>query len=302
MRGITLNILQILHYIMGPLVGAVIGYFTNYIAVKMLFLPRRPIKLFGKTLPFTPGAIPKGKDRLAKSIGDVISGHLLSHEDLSRRLLSEGAVKTVEKTAHDVLEGSIESNVTPLLPLGITYEDARERTIKAVSLSLEKTIRDMHIGDIISEHMNIYLRERLDGSILKPILDGHMMASVSRTIADGINQYADENAYDIVRKEIEKKADDIRGVSLKDLLAQGEVDEAIVTNGIKSAYENIVTNSLAGILRRFNVAGMVEKKINDMSPKELEKLVLDVTRKELNTIVSLGAVIGFVLGLVMLFV
>ena len=41
--------------IAGPLIGAVIGYFTNYLAVKMLFRPRREIKIGSKTLPFTPG-------------------------------------------------------------------------------------------------------------------------------------------------------------------------------------------------------------------------------------------------------
>ena len=47
--------MEYLHYITGPLIGAVIGYFTNYIAVKMLFHPYQPVKLFGRTLPFTPG-------------------------------------------------------------------------------------------------------------------------------------------------------------------------------------------------------------------------------------------------------
>ncbi|MBQ9708533.1 MAG: DUF445 family protein, partial [Firmicutes bacterium] len=34
----------------GPLVGAVIGYFTNYLAVKMLFRPRHAIKIGGWTV------------------------------------------------------------------------------------------------------------------------------------------------------------------------------------------------------------------------------------------------------------
>jgi len=34
--------------IAGPLIGAVIGYFTNYLAVKMLFRPRREIKIGSK--------------------------------------------------------------------------------------------------------------------------------------------------------------------------------------------------------------------------------------------------------------
>ena len=60
----------ILKYLAGPVIGAIIGYFTNYLAVKMLFRPRTPKYLFGKQLPLTPGAIPKGKDRLAKAAGE----------------------------------------------------------------------------------------------------------------------------------------------------------------------------------------------------------------------------------------
>ena len=58
--------------IAGPLIGAVIGYFTNYLAVKMLFRPRREIKIGSKTLPFTPGVIPKRK--AAAGTGDRADG------------------------------------------------------------------------------------------------------------------------------------------------------------------------------------------------------------------------------------
>ena len=63
--------------IAGPLIGAVIGYFTNYLAVKMLFRPRREIKIGSKTLPFTPGVIPKGKPRLARVIGRTVADTLV---------------------------------------------------------------------------------------------------------------------------------------------------------------------------------------------------------------------------------
>ena len=41
---------------------------------------------------------------------------------------------------------------------------------------------------------------------------------------------------------------------------------------------------------------MIEDKINDMKTEELEKVVLTVMKKELDTIVNLGALIGFILG------
>ena len=66
----------------GPVIGAVIGYCTNYIAVKMLFYPRNEVKVWGHKMPFTPGAIPKGKPRLAKTVGNIVANTLLTEEDI----------------------------------------------------------------------------------------------------------------------------------------------------------------------------------------------------------------------------
>lgn len=41
-------------YVVPPLAGLVIGYFTNDIAIKMLFRPYRPYRVFGWRIPFTP--------------------------------------------------------------------------------------------------------------------------------------------------------------------------------------------------------------------------------------------------------
>jgi len=63
------------------LVGACIGYFTNWVAIKLLFWPQKPFFLIH-------GAIPKNKARLAASIGQVSSEHLISSEEITG-LISE---------------------------------------------------------------------------------------------------------------------------------------------------------------------------------------------------------------------
>jgi uncharacterized membrane protein YheB (UPF0754 family) len=71
-------------------VGGIIGYFTNDIAIKMLFRPYRAIYIRGQKLPFTPGLIPSNQQRLAQRIADTIMGSLLTPEELqnlARRLL-----------------------------------------------------------------------------------------------------------------------------------------------------------------------------------------------------------------------
>ena len=80
---------MILSYILPPLIGAVIGYITNDIAIRMLFRPHEAKYLFGRKIPFTPGIIPKEKGRLAASIGTTISANLMNQEVLEKHLLSK---------------------------------------------------------------------------------------------------------------------------------------------------------------------------------------------------------------------
>ena len=53
-------------YIIAPLLGGVIGYITNDIAIRMLFRPHTAKYLFGVHIPFTPGIIPKEKGRISE--------------------------------------------------------------------------------------------------------------------------------------------------------------------------------------------------------------------------------------------
>ena len=48
-------------YLVTPIVGGIIGYVTNDIAIKMLFRPHEAKYIFGHKIPFTPGIIPKEK-------------------------------------------------------------------------------------------------------------------------------------------------------------------------------------------------------------------------------------------------
>ncbi|WP_250122952.1 DUF445 family protein [Chroococcidiopsis sp. CCMEE 29] len=83
-------------YIAPPVLGAIIGYFTNDLAIKMLFRPYRAIYFAGRRLPFTPGLIPRNQERLAKRVSDTIMGSLLTPEELqnlTRRLLQPERVQ-----------------------------------------------------------------------------------------------------------------------------------------------------------------------------------------------------------------
>jgi uncharacterized membrane protein YheB (UPF0754 family) len=83
-------------YVTPPVVGGIIGYFTNDIAIKMLFRPYRAFYIGGQRLPFTPGLIPRNQERLAQKVSNTIMGSLLTPEELqklARRLLQTERVQ-----------------------------------------------------------------------------------------------------------------------------------------------------------------------------------------------------------------
>lgn len=72
-----------LYFLMFPLLGGAIGWGTNYLAIKFLFWPRRPLKV--GPLVFQ-GVIPRRRRALAWAIGDVVATELLSREQIAAAL------------------------------------------------------------------------------------------------------------------------------------------------------------------------------------------------------------------------
>lgn len=126
-----------------PVVGGIIGYFTNDLAIKMLFRPYRPLYLFNRKLPLTPGLIPSNQSRLAHRIADTIMGSLLTPEELqrlARRLLSTDR---------------IQQGIQWLLKLALAQIQARNqaRTAEVVGLVL----RDL-VGESLPRLLRVWAR------------------------------------------------------------------------------------------------------------------------------------------------
>lgn len=109
-------------FVAPPVVGGIIGYFTNDIAIRMLFRPYRALYVAGRRLPFTPGLIPRNQERLAKRISDTIMGSLLTPEELqnlAKRLLQiervQGALLWLLKLALDQMQADKEKKTAKVL-------------------------------------------------------------------------------------------------------------------------------------------------------------------------------------------
>lgn len=80
-----------------PIVAAVIGWGTNVIAIRMLFWPREPIRFFGFELL---GVLPKRKQDIARSIGEVLNDDLLPTEELIAAVNSEETLNQSRPADH----------------------------------------------------------------------------------------------------------------------------------------------------------------------------------------------------------
>ena len=67
-----------------PFIAALVGWFTNFIAVKMLFHPKKPINILG--VYKLQGVFPKNQQEVAEKIGKMVAEELLSSKDLKEKL------------------------------------------------------------------------------------------------------------------------------------------------------------------------------------------------------------------------
>lgn len=91
------------------LVGSAIGYFTNWLAIKMLFRPLKEKRILGIKLPFTPGLIPKERKRISKSIGEAVGMHLLTPEKIREVISSDKTKVKIRELVELKIDGLRES-------------------------------------------------------------------------------------------------------------------------------------------------------------------------------------------------
>jgi uncharacterized membrane protein YheB (UPF0754 family) len=117
-----LNWNHIVELSLPPILGGIIGYFTNDIAINMLFRPYKSIYVGKRRLPFTPGLIPRNQNRLAQRVSDTIMSSLLTPaelQNLTRRLLQvervQAALLWLLNVAREQIKAETEQRTAKIL-------------------------------------------------------------------------------------------------------------------------------------------------------------------------------------------
>lgn len=293
--------MEIVHIIGGPLVGAVIGYFTNYIAVKMLFRPLRPVKIGKWTMPFTPGIIPKRKPALAKALGKAVGTTLLTTEDLKNTLLSENVKQSVVELVIEQIERVSISEMT-IKQVALTavsegnYIQIKGDLVEKTTDKVMEHLVEANIGTIVVEEAKKAIVEKLSGSFMAMFLNDDLLESISEPIKECIDRYIENEGRNYVEPVIEKELNAMEEVTLSSIAQGAELNPEKMRMVVAQVYDVCIEKCAEKILVHFKVDEIVEEKINEMKVEDLEELVLSVMKHELTMIVNLGALIGLVLG------
>lgn len=283
-------------YITAPIIGAVIGYSTNWIAIKMMFRPRKAIKIGKVKLPFTPGIIPKNKTNIAHAISSTITNNLLTEEDIKKILISDEIKSELKNFIDNKFQNIKDNSINEILEGTITKKNLNslcDYILDKGTKSIFQNIKEKELAHIISEQIRDAVKEKTNGTIFAIFSSKKILDSLTRNVEDKINDYIDLNWEKIIYEMVEKELNKYLELKIDNLNLNIDISSIAIT-----VYENLIINNFKNILNKINIEKIIEDKINEMDMKELEKLILKVMKKELNAVINLGALIGFILGLI----
>jgi uncharacterized membrane protein YheB (UPF0754 family) len=106
-----------LELLIPPVAGAIIGWVTNYVAIKLLFRPHIPFSILGYQVQ---GVIPKRRKEIARSMARAIEKDLLSSGDFAKALSGLDWEKEIENTVEEAVEHRFSSKYLKLPIVGLS--------------------------------------------------------------------------------------------------------------------------------------------------------------------------------------
>lgn len=314
-------------YIIAPLLGGVIGYITNDIAIRMLFRPHTAKYVFGIHIPFTPGIIPKEKGRIAEAVGGVISENLMNKDVLEKYLLSEDMIEKVRSAVEEFIATQQRNNETVVQFLGHYLSKEEIDTIaqninRSITKQTYEKLADSSVGEKVAHIAIDHVAQKLTidgaqellsgiggalggiGGMAAGLFGGNIVAKflsmlrepAEHFLAKNINTMLRDNGEEIVSNMIGGEVDAFFNKPVSKLLEGHEEQLAQAVNTIESIYRSVITEHLPKILQSIDISKIVRERINEMDVNETEKLIFQVMDKELKAIVWLGALLGLVMG------
>ncbi len=160
-----------------PIISAFIGWFTNWVAVKMLFHPREPKKILGITFQ---GIFPKRQRQFAQQLGRTVAGELLHFRDIAAQMTDPVAIKALMPGIEAHINGFLNERIKEKIPVlamflseGVT-EMIKTGLLEEIEVMLPKIITEyaenleekIDIERMVTEKVATFSSDRLEALLL----------------------------------------------------------------------------------------------------------------------------------------
>ena len=167
------------------------GYAGAWLAVRMLFRPRRPVKFLGLTI-FPQGMIPRHRDRLANAIGKAVGEELVSQDTILEQLTGNDFLRKRVQTVIDSYTDEFLAQNYPSL-IEALPKNVREPVLDSIS-ALQRRIAE-HIEDVLKseeslESIHGFVERRVDEFLSKrvsSVVDDEMFEKIVRFIEERVD-------------------------------------------------------------------------------------------------------------------
>lgn len=297
-----------LSYLIGPMSGLVIGAFTNWLAIKMMFRPHQPKYIFGMKMPFTPGLIPKERGRLAEAVGSSISENLMNKEVLEKNLLSEDMLTKIG-TEYDTFVARQKVNGETLrafLSHFISNQDLEKIQSDAggeLASQIHSRLADSNLGSMLAHAAVEHAISKMENSLLGFAFNAEQFLILLKEPAEHllskhINQIISNNSEEIISNLIGQESNKLLDTPVCELLKGHDEQLVQLRHILIDGYKQVISVHLPKILSTIDISRIIRERINEMDMDESERIILSVMNKELRAIVWLGALLGAIIGTV----
>ena len=293
----------ILFFLIPTLAGAIIGYLTNYVAIKMLFRPLKEIRIFGLRLPFTPGILPKERHKLADSIGRMVENELITPGVLKERLTRADIHEKTEKAVSVYSDKLLEKELSEIL-FASDFDD----------IPIAGFLTDFFNSDIFISFLDEILNELLLKENDSPKDESNVLSWIKSRVKD-IGEYLIPAARDMIKtsliREMKNQAqgknssykmalikitEKYPGITLREFLSLREHKKNILDLYIAGKAISTINDNAENVLSSVNVKLLVSDRVNSLDMSRVEKIILDVMAGQLKWINVFGAILGALIG------
>lgn len=293
-------------YLLGPITGGIIGYLTNWLAIKMMFRPHQPKYLFGLEIPFTPGLIPKERGRIAEAVSNSISENLMNKEVLEKNLLSEDMLTKIgmeydtfvarQKVNGETLRAFLSHFISSQALEKIQSDAGGE-----LASQIHSRLADSNLGNMFAHAAVEHAISKMENSLLGVAFNAEqflilLQEPAEHLLSKHINQIISNNSEEIVANLIGQESDKLLDTPVYDLLRGHDEQLNQLRTFLLDGYRQVISIHLPKILATIDISRIIRDRINELDIEEGERIILEVMDKELRAIVWLGALLGCVIG------